>query len=93
MSEERPPFPPFSVDTATEKVRKAEDAWNTRKPQTVALAYTEDAGKAGPPHQTGQQCANCNFFSGGDAAYGPCSLFPGKAVSSKGWCSGYTKKT
>ncbi len=43
MSEERPPFPPFSVDTAIEKVRKAEDAWNTRQPQTVALAYTEDS--------------------------------------------------
>ena len=43
MSEERPPFPPFSLDTAIEKVRKAEDAWNTREPQTVALAYTQDS--------------------------------------------------
>ena len=43
MSEDRPPFPPFGVDTAIEKVRKAEDAWNTRQPQTVALAYTEDS--------------------------------------------------
>ena len=43
MSEERPPFPPFSLDTAVEKVRKAEDAWNTREPQTVALAYTQDS--------------------------------------------------
>jgi len=43
VSEERPPFPPFSVDTAIEKVRKAEDAWNTRQPKTVALAYTEDS--------------------------------------------------
>ena len=43
MSEERPPFPPFSVDSAIEKVRKAEDAWNTRQPQTVALAYTQDS--------------------------------------------------
>jgi len=43
VSEERPPFPPFSLDTAIEKVRKAEDAWNTREPQTVALAYTQDS--------------------------------------------------
>jgi len=43
VSEDRPPFPPFGVDTAIEKVRKAEDAWNTRQPQTVALAYTEDS--------------------------------------------------
>src|SRR4029453_4756806 len=43
MSEERPPFPPFSFGTAIEKVRKAEDAWNTSEPQTVALAYTQDS--------------------------------------------------
>ena len=61
-------------------------------PTAKALTYTEDATKAAPPHQTGQDCATCNFFSGGSAAYGPCSLFPGKAVSSKGWCSAYAKK-
>jgi uncharacterized protein len=43
MSEERPPFPPFTLETAIEKVRKAEDAWNMRQPQTVALAYTRDS--------------------------------------------------
>jgi uncharacterized protein len=43
MSEERPPFPPFTLETAVEKVRKAEDAWNTREPKTVALAYTQDS--------------------------------------------------
>jgi nuclear transport factor 2 (NTF2) superfamily protein len=43
MSEERPPFPPFTLETAIEKVRKAEDAWNTREPKTVALAYTRDS--------------------------------------------------
>ena len=43
MSEERPPFPPLTLETAIEKVRKAEDAWNTRQPQTVALAYTQDS--------------------------------------------------
>ena len=43
MSETRPPLPPFTLETATEKVRKAEDAWNTRDPQRVALAYSEDS--------------------------------------------------
>jgi len=43
MSEERPPFPPFTLETAIEKVRKAEDAWNTRRPETVALAYSQDS--------------------------------------------------
>ncbi|ATB42142.1 hypothetical protein CYFUS_007619 [Cystobacter fuscus] len=43
MSELRPPLPPFTYETAVEKVRKAEDAWNSRDPQRVALAYTQDS--------------------------------------------------
>ncbi|QGV82181.1 DUF1348 family protein [Streptomyces ficellus] len=39
----RPPLPPFTEETARQKVRLAEDAWNTRDPETVALAYTEDS--------------------------------------------------
>jgi uncharacterized protein len=39
----RPPLPPFTVETAIEKVQAAEDAWNTRDPQRVSLAYTEDS--------------------------------------------------
>jgi nuclear transport factor 2 (NTF2) superfamily protein len=42
-SEERPPLPPFTHQTATQKVRMAEDAWNTRDPQRVSLAYTLDS--------------------------------------------------
>lgn len=38
----RPPLPPFSREDALIKVRKAEDAWNTRKPDQVVLAYTLD---------------------------------------------------
>jgi nuclear transport factor 2 (NTF2) superfamily protein len=37
----RPPLPPFSADTAAQKARMAEDAWNSRDPERVALAYTE----------------------------------------------------
>ena len=40
---ERPPLPPFSLETATEKVRLAEDAWNSRNPERVALAHTMDS--------------------------------------------------
>ena len=40
--ESRPPLPPFSVDSATQKVRMAEDAWNSRDPDRVVLVYTED---------------------------------------------------
>jgi uncharacterized protein len=39
----RPPFPPFTEETARQKVQAAEDAWNTREPERVALAYTEDS--------------------------------------------------
>jgi hypothetical protein len=40
--ETKPPLPPFTHETATQKVRMAEDAWNTRDPERVALVYTED---------------------------------------------------
>lgn len=39
----KPPFPPFDEPAALEKVQAAEDAWNTRDPERVALAYTEDS--------------------------------------------------
>ena len=40
---QRPPLPPFTAETAAVKVRKAEDAWNTRDPVAVSLAYTPDS--------------------------------------------------
>jgi uncharacterized protein len=39
---QRPPLPPFTLETATQKVRLAEDGWNSCEPSRVALAYTED---------------------------------------------------
>jgi nuclear transport factor 2 (NTF2) superfamily protein len=43
MSNVRPPVPPFTLETALQKVKAAEDAWNSRDPERVALAYTEDS--------------------------------------------------
>ena len=40
--ETRPPLPPFTIETAAQKVRMAEDAWNSRDPQRVIQVYTED---------------------------------------------------
>jgi uncharacterized protein len=54
--ESRPPFPPFTRETAIQKVRAAEDGWNNRNPQKVALAYT--------PHS---QWRNRNVFINGRA--------------------------
>lgn len=43
MSEERPPFPPFTREEAMQKVRMAENAWNLRDPVKVSLAYSKDS--------------------------------------------------
>jgi nuclear transport factor 2 (NTF2) superfamily protein len=43
MTEARPPFPPFDEEAALRKVQAAEDAWNTRNPEKVSLAYTADS--------------------------------------------------
>ena len=42
-SESRPPFPPFTRESAAQKARAAEDAWNSRDPERVSLAYTADS--------------------------------------------------
>jgi uncharacterized protein len=42
-SEDRAPLPPFDPQTAAQKVQAAEDAWNSRDPQRVSLAYSEDS--------------------------------------------------
>lgn len=55
--ETKPPLPPFTLETAIAKVQAAEDAWNTRNPQKVALAYTEDS----------QWRNRSEFFSGREA--------------------------
>ncbi|MBU6199398.1 MAG: high-potential iron-sulfur protein [Xanthomonadaceae bacterium] len=65
-------------------------------PTAQALHYNDDATKvdkaAAPTWKAGEACNNCNFFQGGAAPWGPCQLFPGKAVHRNGWCAGYAKK-
>ena len=56
----RPPLPPFTPETAAQKARMAEDAWNTRDPQRVALAYTADS----------RWRNRAEFFAGRDAIVG-----------------------
>lgn len=55
--ETKPPLPPFTLETARQKVQAAEDAWNTRDPARVALAYTPDS----------QWRNRAEFFSGREA--------------------------
>lgn len=40
--EQKPPLPPFTLETALQKVQMAEDAWNSKNPERIALAYTKD---------------------------------------------------
>jgi hypothetical protein len=62
-------------------------------PTAKALGYVEDASKTtNPKHHAGNSCANCQFYSGAATGYGPCQLFPGKAVAAKGWCISHTTK-
>ena len=66
-------------------------------PTAAALGYHHDTTKADaakyPNHKPDQTCANCNLVQGKDGdAWRPCSIFPGKAVSAKGWCAAWVKK-
>ena len=62
-------------------------------PTAKALAYVEDASKStNAKYVKGDDCTNCQFYSGGPTGRGPCQLFPGKSVNAKGWCVSHTKK-
>lgn len=63
----------------------------------AALGYKADTAKVDaakyPNHKPTQNCANCKLILGADGeALRPCSIFPGKAVSAKGWCAAYAAK-
>lgn len=55
--ETKPPLPPFTSETAKQKIQAAEDAWNSRDPERVSLAYTPDS----------EWRNRAEFFSGRDA--------------------------
>jgi hypothetical protein len=68
-----------------------------KDPVASALSYVEDTTTADvkkfPQHKPTQDCGNCKLFTKqADSTYGPCQLFPGKAVNEKGWCGGYQAK-
>lgn len=66
-------------------------------PTAQGLGYKTDAARVDkakfPKYQAGQTCANCQLFQGkpGDMT-GPCTIYGGKLVNAKGWCSAYVKK-
>ena len=67
-----------------------------KDPQASALGYVADTTKADkakfPKHTNEQMCSNCQLYSGKADGVGPCTLFGGKNVAAKGWCSAWVKK-
>jgi len=62
-------------------------------PTATALGYVEDASKTdNAKYKAGDDCANCQFYTGGATGRGPCQLFPGKSVNAKGWCVSHAPK-
>ena len=77
------------------QARAAAQHLDVKDPAATALAYVEDAStvdvKKYANFSTGNRCSNCLQLQGaGAAAFRPCSLFPGKLVAVKGWCTGWT---
>lgn len=68
---------------------------DVKDPDAVARGYVENAAQVNagkyPSFVKGSSCENCLLLQGASGAdYRPCSLFPGKAVAVRGWCSGWT---
>lgn len=65
-------------------------------PTAVSLGYKNDStqvdGAKFPKHEASQRCSQCRYFQGGGDEWGPCLIFPGKAVHASGWCSAYAAK-
>ena len=72
---------------------EAVDTVSESDPTATALGYKVDATKAGNRKDKSALCSNCNLYSGKPGASdGPCSVFGGKLVSAKGWCTAWVKK-
>lgn len=94
-----PPEPISSTPTPTPAATNtaALPKLDEKDAQAVALGYVEDATKADTTrfknYVAGNQCSNCTLYQGkADETAGPCSLFAGKNVMAKGWCTSWVKK-
>jgi High potential iron-sulfur protein len=72
---------------------QAADALSESDPTATALGYKMDATKAANRKDNSAFCDNCSLYSGKPGANsGPCSVFAGKLVNAKAWCTAWTKK-
>jgi hypothetical protein len=79
--------------TAKAADAKAAEKLSETDPTAAALSYKIDATKAPARKDKTAFCDNCNLYSGKPGAPdGPCSIFGGKLVAAKGWCSAWVKK-
>ena len=64
-------------------------------PQAKGLKYVHDASKASdnPAFKEGAHCGNCIQWTGGDADWGGCNIFPGKRVARDGWCTAWAPQS
>lgn len=82
---------------AGKSARGAEPHVDEKDAAALSLGYKHDAVKVDKAkftkYKAGETCANCQLYQGRTGeAWGPCPIFSGKLVSSKGWCSAYVKK-
>ena len=83
--------------TTAASLARAQAHLDEKDPQAAALGYVEDSARADkkkfPNHAASQNCAGCALgqFKTGES-YANCTLFPGKQVSAKGWCSAFAKR-
>jgi hypothetical protein len=84
---------------STHRLALAEDLPHLDEADALAsqMGYHADGSKVdaakNPKFSADQKCANCQFLQGQDGEdWRPCQLFPGKAVSAKGWCSAWVQK-
>lgn len=91
------PAAPEPMENAAEPATGDLPQVSLDNPTAKALGYEHDAANIDaakyPQRGPNQVCRNCTLYQGsGSAEWGPCQLFPGKAVNANGWCSGYTPK-
>lgn len=70
--------PPFDSEKALAKVQAAENAWNTRDPERVALTYTEESARRDRPGSMGYLGCRDNLFNLRDPVWNRCVYAPGK---------------
>jgi len=81
---------PLLARVAGQPAMAAAQKLTSDNPQAKALGYVDDAKTTkNAAYKPGSLCSNCQFFT---AATGACAIFPGYAVSPKGWCSAWAKK-